>query len=89
MSKNLKGKNAFTSLRMNRAAEEEIMKYNNNAIHLAYSANKNTNQNYNNINQIKISNGSSEVNNTNYQTKNRNNSSKKKENNNEINEYKI
>ena len=97
MSKNLKGKNAFTSLRMNRAAEEEIMKYNNNAIHLAYSANKNTNQNYNNIskniNPIKISNGSSEVNNTNYQTKNRNNSSKKKENNNEINknitEYKI
>ena len=26
MSKNLKGKNAFTSLRINRAAEEEIKK---------------------------------------------------------------
>ena len=103
MSKNPKGKNAFTSLRINRAAEEEIKKYNNNGIHFAYSASKNSNsKNKNNkisrnINQKKYSNGSSELNNnnTNYQTKNINNSSKKKEKNdiNDINQsytdYKI
>ena len=90
MSKNPKGKNAFTSLRINRAAEEEIKKYNNNGIHFAYSASKNSNSNNKNnkislnINQNKYSNGSSELkyNNTNYQTKNINNSSKKKEKNN-------
>ena len=103
MSKNPKGKNAFTSLRINRAAEEEIKKYNNNGIHFAYSASKNSNSNNKNnkisrnINQNKYSNGSSELNNnnTNYQTKNINISSKKKEKNNtnEINQsytdYKI
>ena len=91
MSKNLKGKNAFTSLRINRAAEEEIKKYNNNGIHFAYSASKDSNNKNNkisrNINQKKYSNGSSELNNnnTNYQTKNINISPKKiYKNNNEI-----
>ena len=58
MSKNLKGKNAFTSLRINRAAEEEIKKYNNNGIHFAYSASKDSNNKNNkisrNINQKNI-----------------------------------
>ena len=91
MSKNLKGKNAFTSLRINRAAEEEIKKYNNNGIHFAYSASKDSNNKNNkisrNINQKKYSNGSSELNNnnTNYQTKNINISPKKiDKNDNEI-----
>ena len=68
MSKNLKGKNAFTSLRINRTAEEEIKKYNNNAIHMAYSASKNNNNNNNkniskNSNQKRPSNGFYETNN--------------------------
>ena len=90
MSKYTKGKNAFTSLRINRAAEEEIKKYNNNGIHFAYSASKNNNNNNKNnkisinLNKKKYINGSSEINNnnTNYQTKYINNSSKKKDKNN-------
>lgn len=99
MSRKPKGKNAFTSLRINRVAEEEIMKYNNNAIHLTYSAMDNNNLNNNRfpkrLNQTKFSNGSSDINvmrNTNYQTKNRNNSSNKKDKNNNTTEnsgYKV
>ena len=90
MSRKPKGKNAFTSLRINRVAEEEIMKYNNNAIHLSYSATKNNNNNNNNqllknLNNTKYTNGSSEMNfvqNTTYQSKNKNNSANKKNQNN-------
>ena len=41
ISLNKKTKNAFTSLRMNRVAEEEIIKYNNNSIHYTYSTMEN------------------------------------------------
>ena len=91
MSKNLKGKNAFTSLRINRTAEEEIKKYNNNAIHMAYSASKNKNNNNNkniskNSNQKRPSNGFYEINNNNSNINNKtiNNTSIKKDKNNLI-----
>ena len=90
MSKNLKGKNAFTSLRINRTAEEEIKKYNNNAIHMAYSASKNKNNNNNkniskNSNQKRPSNGFYETNNnSNINNKTINNTSIKKDKNNLI-----
>ena len=91
MSKNLKGKNAFTSLRINRTAEEEIKKYNNNAIHMAYSASKNNNNNNNkniskNSNQKRPSNGFYEINNNNSNINNKtiNNTSIKKDKNNLI-----
>ena len=88
MSRKPQGKNAFSYLRINRAAEEEIQKFNNNVIHMSYSTSDNNN-NKKNIypkrpNQTKYSNGSSEVNviqNTTYQTKNKNNFSNKKDNN--------
>ena len=89
MSRKPQGKNAFSYLRINRAAEEEIQKFNNNVIHMSYSTTDNNNNNKKNIypkrpNQTKYSNGSSEVNviqNTTYQTKNKNNFSNKKDNN--------
>ena len=88
MSRKPQGKNAFSYLRINRAAEEEIQKFNNNVIHMSYSTSDNNN-NKKNIypkrpNQTKYSNGSYEVNviqNTTYQTKNKNNFSNKKDNN--------
>ena len=91
MSKKTKGKNAFTSLSINRVAQEEIQKYNNNAIHLTYSPTENNNLKNNRFpkrpNQTKYSNGSSEINiirNTTYQTNNKNNSPNKKDKNNYI-----
>ena len=91
MSKKTKGKNAFTSLSINRVAQEEIQKYNNNAIHLTYSQTENNNLKNNRFpkrpNQTKYSNGSSEINiirNTTYQTNNKNNSPNKKDKNNYI-----
>ena len=88
MSRKPQGKNAFSFLRINRAAEEEIQKFNNNVIHMSYSTNEN-NKDKKNLypkrpNQTKYSNGSSEINviqNTTYQSKNRNNYSNKKDNN--------
>ena len=98
MSKKTKGKNAFTSLSINRVAQEEIQKYNNNAIHLTYSPTENNNSKINRYpkmpNPTKYSNGSSEINiirNTTYQTKNKNSSANKNDNNNIIEnpDYKI
>ena len=85
MSKKPKGKNAFTSLYMNRVAEEEIKKYKNNAIHLSYSTTENNNPKYNQLskkpNQTKYTNGSSDINflqKSTYQSRNKNSSSNKK-----------
>ena len=43
MSRKPQGKNAFSYLRINRAAEEEIQKFNNNVIHMSYSTSDNNN----------------------------------------------
>ena len=73
ITKNQKKINTFTSLRMNRVAEEEIIKYNNNAIHYTHSSMENKNlikNKYNTANKYSNSpNDKNYIQNTTSQTK--------------------